>query len=55
MLLCHSGWIVMPNTQDTTVCTEMATGRTMSAMIPIPRLRMRFWRSVPCQPRASGP
>src|SRR5579872_7471722 len=47
---CHIGWIVIANTHDTTVCTEIATGITRIAITEIARSRRCHWCGAPVQP-----
>ncbi len=54
MVECHIGWTVMAKTQDTTVCTLMAIGITMTAITAIAFSRSRCCFGVPVQPRARG-
>ena len=42
MVLCHPGRSVMPNTQETTVCTETATGMMIAAIAPRASRRRRL-------------
>jgi len=52
IVLCHMGWSVMENTNDTTVCTETAIGTTRIVMIPMPRCSTAICLSLPVHPSA---